>query len=653
LPALLCSVLVSATEPHSCLLFRYSGSLFLIAAISLVSFAVGLRLLRPERSDVFTLSLAFLVGYGLLALLFFLTGLAHALYSGIIAAELLLLGVFNRRQLHEFFASAGRLVFALSSVSPALRIIAGTTGIYLVILLLISMGPVTSWDALESHWPIAKFFARHHGVPFPFFNGNGGTPQLMRMHFSIFCLFGFAAQASHAVWVMVPALFGLAFGMMRRLSFSTTALALTFGALCVLVVQPQLTLQPTLDVPPVIFGLGALVAAMVPDLRPRGGGLEPDDRLPVTGNFFVMSGLLAGYALGTKWHAVILLPVIMVCYILFWRAGLPLHSRARKLALWIGGMFLPVAVFAFYDLVHTGTPFWHPMVPVFWDPGFWSPVLMNLQLIRENVDIYRSRLCPTLSHDVMGSLRWTFRNHALILPALFFIPFSLGDIRGRRGKIILILLGGGLFCFFAPALILYPHYRHTMLGVAILVLLVPFGWDSLSRSKYRWLTAGLPLLVFVGLASKFAVGRHPQVFDLYIPAVRSVTCGPYFSDTYLTQYGIPATRWANTHLPGDAFVVADQRCLGNLDRDWMTIFPATQFVVELTPAIPADSLYRELAGIGATHIWVDKNRRWDSPDDFPSLISCMVPWERLINRQDLLETIYDDSLTSILSLRRQ
>lgn len=648
--ALACSIAVSGREPDAYLIVRYGGSLFLLAAISLVSCAVGMGFVRPKRANVFALSLSFLAGYGFLGMLLFFTGLAHGLYAPLIAVELLVLGILFRHQVQKILSGIGRMITTLRDAPTAMQLLMWTILVYLAFLLLISLGSVTSWDALESHWPIAKYFARHHGVPFPFFNGNGGTPQLMRMHFSVFCLFGFAPQASHAVWVMVPALFGVGFGMTRRLSSSAVALALTLGALCILVVQPQLTLQPTLDVPPVVFGVGALVASLMPALHRRFAQSEICDRPTETGNYFVLSGLLAGYALGTKWHIAVLFPIVMICYFLFWREEFPILSRRNKLSLWIGGAFLPFFVFAFYDLAYTGNPFWHPMVPTYWDSGFWSPVAMNLQLVRENVEIYRSRLCPTPLHDLMGSLRWILLNHALILPALFFVPFSLGDIRGPHGKIIFVLLGGGMLCFLVPALILYPHYRHTMLGVAILVLLIPFGWNSLSRSKYRWLATVFPVLVIIGVATKFIAGRHPQVFDLYGPALVSVVRGPYYDETYLTRYGIPATRWANAHLPEDVFIVADQRCLGNLDRDWMTIFPATQFVVELTADLPVDSLYNSLVHLGATHLWVDRARHWDAPRDFPSLAACMTPWELLLTRKDLLESVYADTLTLIYRL---
>lgn len=346
-----------------------------------------------------------------------------------------------------------------------------------------------------------------------------------------------------------------------------------------------------------------------------------------------------------------LYPVLLTCFFLFWRTDLPAERRRRSLAWCVIGAFLPFVTFAIYDLAHTGHPFWHPLVPVFWDTDYWSAVAANVNLCLQNVEMYRTKLCPTPRHDFMGSLRWMYRNHALILPALFFALFALREIRRERGTMIWTLLGGGVFCFLVPTFLLYPHFRHTMLGVAILILLVPLGWDSLSRWKFRWLVLALPVLVVFGLASKFTSGGHPQVFDSYVPALTSVVRGPYYDEGYQARYGIPATRWADAHLPEDAMVIADQRCLGNLDRDWMTIFPATQFRVGLTPDLSADSLHRLLAGLGATHLWVDRARHWDMPEHFPSLSSIITSWEQLLTREDLLKPVYTDSLTCIYRLR--
>lgn len=266
---LACSAVVAGREPDSSLVFRYAGSLFLLAAISMVSLAGGLWALRVRRANILAVSLSFLAGYGAWGMLVFFTGLVYGLYTFVLAAELLVLGFLFRRRLNEVPSIVGELLTALRNAPLAMRFIVGTVSAYLMFLLLVSFGPVTSWDALESHWPLAKFFARHHGVPFPHFNGNGGTPQLMRMHFTVFSVFGFDHQASHTMWAMISALFGLGFGVARRFSSSTTALALTLASFCVLVVQPQLTLQPTLDLPPVVFGLGAVVAAVVPALFAR------------------------------------------------------------------------------------------------------------------------------------------------------------------------------------------------------------------------------------------------------------------------------------------------------------------------------------------------------------------------------------------------
>ncbi len=169
----ICSIVVAGSNPEENLFFRYLGSLSLLAATVLVSLAIGLTALKVNRPTILALTLSFLAGYGAWGMLVFVTGLAHALYAYVVAAELFILGIVFRRRLNELPRIFSRLFESLSTVSMVVRLLVGAIGAYLLFLLLVSLGPVSSWDALESHWPIARYFARHHAVPFPFLTVTG------------------------------------------------------------------------------------------------------------------------------------------------------------------------------------------------------------------------------------------------------------------------------------------------------------------------------------------------------------------------------------------------------------------------------------------------------------------------------------------------
>jgi len=648
--ALVCSMVVGDLLVGTHDVIRYAGSIFLLAAVGLVSLAAGMQLLSRRRFDVLSLSLAFLTGYGFWGMLVFFTGLAHGLYPVVLTVELGCLGFVFRRKLNELPDISRRLMGSFRQEPPAVRITLLSVGGYLGFQLIVSLGPVTAWDALESHWAIAKYFARHHAVLFPWFNGNGGTPQLARMLFTDYCVFGFDHQASHAVWAMIPAFFGVVFGVARRLSSSSSGLALSMAMVAVLLVQPQLTTQPVLDIPAMIFALGAIVAALTPAFYNR----EPDCLNSGTGSqrlrFLIISGILAGYAIGTKWHILALFPILALIYVVSWRRELTGEAGRRTFVVTIASAALPFVVFAVYDFAYTGHPFWHPMIPLIWNSDYWSSVSANVFLCRENVDIYRTSICPSLLYNFRGAVRWIIQTHVLILPGMLFAPFALFRIREKWGKFIGLCLTGGLLGFFVPCLLLYCHFRHTMLGVAVFILLIPLGWDALQKSRYRWWTLTLPLLILALLVSKFLGGHHPQIFDLYGPAIRSVVSGPYISKDYEHEYACRATRWANRHLPKDAFVVADDRRLGNLDRDWMTIFPATQFVIGVSPSMTVDSMRQALLNIEATHLWVDRRERWSTSPDFPSLPSHLSAWRGLIEPSGEMPEVYSDNLVRILRI---
>jgi len=647
--ALVCSIIVGDLPVGTHELVRYAGSIFLLAAVALVSLAAGMQLLGRRRFDVLSLSLAFLAGYGFWGMLTFFTGLAHGLYPTVLMAELICLGCIFRRRLNELPGIGRRLMGSFRQEPLAVRITLLMVGGYLGFQLLVSLGPITTWDALESHWAIAKYFARYHAVLFPWFNGNGGTPQLARMLFTDYCVFGFDHQASHAVWAMTPALFGLVFGVTRRLTSSMGGLALAMGMIAILLVQPQYTTQPVLDVPAMVFAFGAFVAALAPVLRTGGSDRTTSSPDSFHSHYIIVAGILAGYAIGTKWHVLAIFPLLILCIVTLWRHELTRMSGRKALGLATIAALTPFTVFAIYDFVHTGHPFWHPMIPLFWNADYWSSVSANIFLCRENVDMYRTSICPSLFYNFWGAVRWIIKTQALILPGMLFVPFALFRMREKCGKLVGLCLTGGLLGFLVPCLLLYGHFRHTMLGVAVFILLIPLGWETLQKSRYRWWTLALPLLILVGLMSKFMHGRHPQIFDSYGPALHAVIAGPYPGGEYEKTFVYPAIRWANRHLPKEAFVVADDRRLGNLDRDWMTIFPATQFVIGVSPSMTVDSMRQALLNIGATHLWIDRRERWKD-SNYPSLPRHMKAWQTLIESNSGLQEMYSDSLARILRI---
>jgi len=648
--AVLCSVAVSGQQHDSHLVCRFAGSLFLLSAIGMVALAMGWRILGTSQVSLLNLALAFLCGYGLWGMLVFFTGVLHGLYRSILAAELLCLGILFRRNVNEIPGILRRLMARFAKAPPAVRVIMGAVGVYTCFLLLISLGPVEAWDALGSHWAIAKHFARHHGVPFPIFNGNGGTPQLMRVIYAVFCVFEFDHQASHGVWLLFPAMIGMVYGVVRRFSSSGVGLALTMGMFILLFLQPKFTTQPILDFPVAVFGLGAVIAALAPRLFGPEVGLAGESSRTTLSRFIVLSGVLCGYAVATKWHAMPLYLVLLACFFLLWWEVLSRAARWKMLTLCAVFALLPVIIFSIYDFIFTGNPFWHPMIPTFWNPEYWAKVPSSIFLTREHMDVVRAKMYPSPVLNPVGALSCIIYGHVLVLPGLFFVPFALFNVCGQIRRVVWLLLPAGLFTVLASSALLGTNLRHTLLGMGILLLLLPLGWDALTQHKFRWLALVVPLLALAGVAHKVSDRRLPVV-EQYLSAFKSVTWGPYFDRDYQNTFGYSATRWANTSLEEDAKIVADALRLGNLDRDWMTISPVVQCIVAVSPEMSADSLRRALRRIGATHLWVDQHQLWKDPTNFPSVPLYLTPWGKLIKRDEWLEPVYADSLVCIYRMK--
>jgi len=645
-----CSAAVADREADSMLAVRFAGSLCLMSAIAMVSLATGLRVIGTLRRTVLTISLAFLIGYGLVGMLVFIAALLHALYPAVMAALLVGLGVLFRVQMNELPSLFRHFLSEFRHLPMNARLTISVVAAWTCFLLLLSLGPVNAWDAQAFHWTAAKYFARNHAVPFPDFDGNGGTPQLVRMLFAVFCVFHFDHQASHAVWLFFPALLGLVYGVVRSLSSSTIGLALTFAAFLLLVLPPEFITEPVLGFPLLVFGLAAFGCVLAPYL------FDSDDRNAQGigasfSPFLVISGILAGFALATKWQAFVLLPVLLVTIFSIWFPILPATSRKRLLLGWSALVVTPAAAFALYNLVHTGNPFWHPMIPVFWDPDYWASVTPNIYVWRAHMDFLLHEMYPSPFYSFTGALICYLRGNVLVIPGLFLALLALFADRRRFGPTVWFMIGGGLFCVLLHSITVGSDLRNVLLGTGMMLLAIPIGWDRLKLSSCRRVAYLIPILAVAGVVYKVSDFQLPIV-DQYISRSLRVLRGPYFDDMYNKDYFLPAAHWANRHLPLDARVITDARLLGNLDRNWMTIWPVAQCLVAVYPEMSADSLRHALGNIGITHLLVDESGLWKTCTICPHMAEYMAPWGKLLARDDWLEPVYADGRARILRLRQ-
>jgi len=648
--SLVCSIVVSGREPDVLLAVRFFGSLCLVTTIAMVSLAIGLSLFEQNRRSILSVSLAFLVGYGSCGMLIFFIGLAHGLYPWVIAACFVGLGLIFRRNLNDLPGLIRQLLVNVHRAQPGIRWIVTGVAIYICFLFIVSLGPVHAWDAHAFHWTVAKYFARHHAVPFPFFDLNGGTPHLMRMLYTTFCVFEFTHQASHANWLLFPALVGVISGFARRLSSSAAGLAIAIAAFVFLVLRPSIVTEPMLDFPVLVFGLAAFICTLAPLLhnsrtgKTHGSAEVPDSR------FFILSGILCGFALAIKWHALVLFPVILAIYLFIWLPIMTPRSPGRLLIGWMVFAFWPVAIFFVYNFVHTGNPVWHPMIPSFWDRGYWSGVAPNLFLCRIHMDFLRHNSYPSPVIAPLGFLSFYLRSIVLVLPGMFFASFALLADRRRFGAITLSVIGGGLFSILAYSILVGANPRNTLLGTGMILLLIPIGWDHLMQSKYRKIVLVVPVLIAAGLLYKVSDRRLPMI-EQYFDRCVSVLRGPYLNEQYREAFLYPAAQWINGHLPADAKIITDARLLGNVDRDWMTIWPVAQCIVPVSSEMSSDSLRQSLRGTGVTHLMVDKSRLWKTTTACPLMANHLTPWENLTARKEWLIPVYSDRFVDVFQLR--
>ncbi len=256
---------------------------------------------------------------------------------------------------------------------------------------------------------------------------------------------------------------------------------------------------------------------------------------------------------------------------------------------------------------------------------------------------------PTPLADPLGTIALLAKSHVLLLPFFFFVPFAFLVYPSRRSLAIYIAFAGVTLALI-PLCVVGASYRHLLMGCAVLLLLLPVGFDVLRRTWIAPYILTIPaVFVLAGILVKGADYQFPM-FEQYSTRLKRVLTGPYYDRKYHLTFRPDAVSWAESHLPADALVVTDPRRLGLLDRDWLSIYPAQQCCVLVAPDMSVDSLHRALLSLGTSHIWVDLRRYRYYPETFPRIEEFLEPWERFIGQQNRFTPLYEDSLNIIYYL---
>lgn len=519
------------------------GDIAVIALLLLLAAAVGHRLLRTFRfeSDLEALGIRTGFGLGFLGFVGFVLGTV-GLVQPLVFWAVLVLGL----------AILHRDVLALVRSLRAIELPRGTRGerllalfvvLNLAITFVFALTPPTGWDALAYHLPLPKTILALGHFPAPSDNLPFQYPALVEMLFLFAMGLKSDAVAQGLHWVF----FVLTLALL--LAFSGRYLTWRVGwlAVALLAAVPSILLLSTYAYNDLALMFYAF-ASFYWTWRALETGRIRD---------FLLSGALAGMAMGEKYTAVIV-PFALGALVLF-RSGLPTGRSVRD-ALVLGTSALALAA---PWLVRNALTVGNPVYPFIGQGLYWDE-FRTLWITRFGsglASVPLELVAVPWTITVQGIQGGAF--DATIGPFLLaFLPFSLlrGNPEGSRPARALAFVALALFGFWLMGVAqsnLLWQTRFLFPAFPFFSLLAAEGWNRLAQLNVRQFS----LQRFAGLVLALALGLNllSNVLVMVRNRQLDVLLGLESRQEFLARNlgaHYAAAQWVNANLPSNAQVVS-------------------------------------------------------------------------------------------------
>lgn len=563
-------------------------NLLRVALFWTAAWRVGSWLRKPLRSNGFSGGEGFLLelglGAGALGLTVLALGLLGVLYAKVLVAALAALAFAALPAL--FAASRGAYPRALMTATRGL--LASDTAVPILFLLLaasyqllVALGPTVFYDSLVYHLGLPDLYLRRGAfVPTPL-NVYAGIPAGVEMLY-LWLLplggLGTPAQLLHLTMGLLTAGGIVAIG--KRFDRLETGL----WAAAIFLLNPMVMLE--MGRPAVELGWSFYLALSLLALMTTTGVEDQHGH--------ALAGLLAGFALGTKYQAILLLPAA---------AAFVLHRFGRRAG------WRPLVVFGL-TAVATAAP-WGLKNIFFYDNPVFPMFGGTLFPAGANIDLpaFLSSAHARSLADPRGFLShlWTYAmpretseaDGIMSLAALILLPAVLTSRQSDWAKRLLLVaavlwvplnLASGLARFSIPALVPLS-----------LALAAPLAMLSTTARRVR--DAGA-VVVFVLCGLYVHSKTDALLWNVLGGAIPEKTFLSHQRPTYPAP-AFPAYQWANERLPPDAklLLVGEPRGF-YLDRDYETSSPyANQpFAIYAEQAASGNDLRARLKAAGFTYI---------------------------------------------------
>ena len=353
----------------------------------------------------------------------------------------------------------------LATWPPSIPVVAGFTvlGVALIFYSALALYPVTAFDAISYHLPLARDLVQNHGLVYDPFVRYSFFPQANESMFAVMLLMSKASSSSGALEFGMLAVAVLALPLWFLGSGRSIAGGLTAGL--IVLASPVVILSgtvPNVDVWSMDFVLGGLLI-----------GLEvAEGRVsPVPG--LALSGLLLGEAAATKYLAIGFAIIAGIGILV--AVGAPRLSWRAVAAGAAAAVLIALPWYA-WTIHTTGDPLYPFVTDVFGNRhGLWTAAELKAQTINEMPD-----LGTALHRD---------------------IEYLLGNRRFDTG-VVSWWLGVGFLGLLVPSV----RRSRTFLAMTLAGALSVAMAIALSTNFRYWVTAIAALSITAGLFAEWAFG---------------------------------------------------------------------------------------------------------------------------------------------------
>lgn len=533
------------------------------------------------------LALEAVVGFGMVSLAGLVLGMIGLLVPwfawSILLAGWLLLG----RQIFAWLRT-WRAALDFSALAGLERLALGFVLLTFGFNLLRSLAPPLKWDSLVYHLEIPQAYLRAGRIFFYPENVYAGFPQVVEVLFAWMMALGRDIAATILGWAVAVVLFLGVEGFSRRLFGDDTGMGPGVRWLAPAILLSGFSISQAMnwayvDLWVMLFGWAVLV---VLDYYRRAGQRQ----------WLVWAGAAAGFAIGAKYTAGVLLPVAAMILLPLWRnkdSGDTSVGQAWKR--WVVDMFILGGVAALValpwlikNLILVGNPFY----PILFNTGPanpWQQVFSgSAQPQRSLLDDLLLPLDATM-FSLEGAVIEGKPEYGASLGALLFalIPglsvgwsqFAHSQRRSLKSLGVAALSAWVIWsvgAHFAEELMRPRHHFGVFGGLAVLATA---GYVGLSRSRLQGIRLGRALSALVGLAlclaAIFEVVTIAQADPL--PAALGLQSRAEYIQQELGWYGVAIERVNELPDPSQVLFLWEPRtyycqvtCLldGKLDNWW-------------------------------------------------------------------------------------